>query len=336
MNLIAEYQGGVIVKRYMHTTGTDQPFVEFTGTGTAPSNAKFLLANYQGSIIALADSTGTVNLADVYKYGPYGEPVNNASTTTWGGERFRYTGQIVLPEAQLYYYKARVYDPKYGRFLQTDPVGSKDDLDLYAYVGGDPINHSDPTGLICTNDTKGGTTHCVSDGQYDVTFKTPKGFKNTDPNAKDYHQYDVNAHSSKDANTTREWVKDNPVPAPGASPATPGGTTNNAAGAFAPVTSYTAVNQVTGNEVVVNVTAPGHPLGNGIVVRDVTSNADGSSTIRNMGEGNGVLQQESTLLGRVGGAIINNGAWGGHTPGDTPAESGQKMYDFCTVHPGAC
>jgi RHS repeat-associated protein len=29
----------------------------------------------------------------------------------------------LIPEAGLYYYKARVYDPMYGRFLQTDPVG---------------------------------------------------------------------------------------------------------------------------------------------------------------------------------------------------------------------
>lgn len=33
-----------------------------------------------------------------------------------------------------------------ARFLQTDPIGSKDDLDLYAYTAGDPVNKSDPTG----------------------------------------------------------------------------------------------------------------------------------------------------------------------------------------------
>ncbi len=53
---------------------------------------------------------------------------------------------MVLADARLYYYKARVYDPVFGRFLQTDPIGSKDDLDLYAYVGGDPVNKSDTTG----------------------------------------------------------------------------------------------------------------------------------------------------------------------------------------------
>jgi RHS repeat-associated protein len=155
-NLVAEYQAGVMVKRYMHTVGVDQPFMEFAGTGTAAANTSFLLANSQGSIIALADSAGTVNAANVYKYGPYGEPVNGASAATWGGERFRYTGQTVMPEAQLYYYKARVYDPKYGRFLQTDPIGSKDDLNLYAYVGGDPINNSDPTGLATVYGEDGG------------------------------------------------------------------------------------------------------------------------------------------------------------------------------------
>jgi len=35
-----------------------------------------------------------------------------------------------------------------GRFLQTDPIGQADDPNLYAYVKDDPVDRSDPTGLI--------------------------------------------------------------------------------------------------------------------------------------------------------------------------------------------
>ncbi|MDV6331328.1 RHS repeat-associated core domain-containing protein, partial [Asticcacaulis sp. 201] len=145
VNLIGEYDGaGNMTKRYMHTLGTDQPWVEFSGSAVGLSNATYLYANYQGSIIATADGSG--NLTNLYKYGPYGEPKDGNNVDSWSGERFRYTGQIMIPEAKLYYYKARVYDPIAGRFLQTDPVGSKDDLDLYAYVKGDPVNQVDPDG----------------------------------------------------------------------------------------------------------------------------------------------------------------------------------------------
>jgi hypothetical protein len=47
----------------------------------------------------------------------------------------------------LYYYEARFYSPTIWRFLQTDPTGTKDDLNLYAYVGKNPVNRVDPTAL---------------------------------------------------------------------------------------------------------------------------------------------------------------------------------------------
>jgi len=78
--------------------------------------------------------------------------------------RFQYTGQRWLPELGLYDYKARMYAPALGRFLQTDPIGYGSGPNIYAYVRGDPVNLSDPSGLDCAPAEPGGILVCGSSG----------------------------------------------------------------------------------------------------------------------------------------------------------------------------
>jgi len=75
---------------------------------------------------------------------PFGYDANGNLTGTPDG-----TGGTLayVYELGIWYYTARFYSPTLGRFLQTDPVGYKDQVSLYGYVGNDPIDGRDPSGL---------------------------------------------------------------------------------------------------------------------------------------------------------------------------------------------
>jgi RHS repeat-associated protein len=94
-----------------------------------------------GSVTGITDISQ--NMVHSFSYDEYGTP-NSASSV---GNPFLFTGREFEGETGLYFYRARYYDPKLGRFVASDPIGLNGGNNLYAYVENNPVNFIDPLGL---------------------------------------------------------------------------------------------------------------------------------------------------------------------------------------------
>ena len=130
-------QNGNVLARYTATQNIDEPLAELRSTTTSYYSQDGL-----GSVTSLTTAAGA--LGNTYRYDSFGNPTASSGSIA---NRFQYTARELDPETNLYYYRARYYDPTAGRFLSEDSIGFRGGVNFYEYVKNNPVGLLDPTGL---------------------------------------------------------------------------------------------------------------------------------------------------------------------------------------------
>jgi RHS repeat-associated protein len=149
---IAEWTGaGGFVAWNLYGPGADEILVR---NQPDPAGYLYYHLDAMGNVVFLLSQGSQAMMGlEKYTYDAFGKPTitgwnGNVRPISNYGNRFLFTGREYLYTLGLYDYRHRHYHPGLGRFIQTDPIGFKGDpMNLYRYCGGNPINHSDPTGL---------------------------------------------------------------------------------------------------------------------------------------------------------------------------------------------
>ena len=107
-----------------------------------------------GSVVALSDENG--DIVERYEYSVYDQTqILSASheprATSDYSNPYMFTGRRYDDETGLYYYRARMYYPELGRFMQPDPLGYWNSMNLYLYCFNNPLIYVDPHGEWITS-----------------------------------------------------------------------------------------------------------------------------------------------------------------------------------------
>jgi RHS repeat-associated protein len=98
-----------------------------------------------GNVMGLVNAANGI-ISAKYEYGPFGEvfcSVGDMAKVNPFGFSTKYTDN----ETDLLYYGYRYYSPALGRWLSRDPIEERGGLNLYGFVGNDPVNKWDRLGL---------------------------------------------------------------------------------------------------------------------------------------------------------------------------------------------
>lgn len=149
---VGEYDIAGAVKRRFIPDGSGAMDARLAVVDDPSGAVHWFHTDHQGSVIATSNGAGQAEgLTNYSPHGEFGTAADGVTALTVPptGSPFGYTGRQWDGKAGLYQYRARYYSPELGIFLSHDPIGTKDDPNLYGYVANDPVNNTDPTGT-CT------------------------------------------------------------------------------------------------------------------------------------------------------------------------------------------
>jgi RHS repeat-associated protein len=133
---------GVMGIRFTWGLGTD----DLRAATDAGGQHYYIVQDKLGSVRGLFQRNGTWRAS--VRFNPYGDLVaidsSGAKPPIW----YAWTGREFDEETGWYYHRARYYSPLVRRFVQEDPIGYNGGENLYAYVEGQPLEATDPTGTI--------------------------------------------------------------------------------------------------------------------------------------------------------------------------------------------
>ena len=138
-----------LTTRYLHGPQFDQVLASETPSGNVVTWA---LADHQGTVRDMVRyASGTTTVVNHRKFDAFGNLTAESDSSI--KFLFSYTGRECDADAGLYYYRARWYDAKIGRFISEDPIGfAAGDTNIIRYVGNSTPNAKDPTGLDWLDD----------------------------------------------------------------------------------------------------------------------------------------------------------------------------------------
>nr|MBP7526710.1 hypothetical protein [Syntrophorhabdaceae bacterium] len=129
-----------VVAAYSHGPETDEPLSAYQG-----GQWFFYHRDGLGSVTMMTDVSGAA--AQSYNYGSFGNIIGVSNPNLI--QPYTFTSREYDEETDLYYYRARYYDARAGRFISADPIGLEGgDSNYFRYVVNNPVNRIDPDGKM--------------------------------------------------------------------------------------------------------------------------------------------------------------------------------------------